>query len=98
MPSIDEELLLRLFDSGIPFILAEQNNGYIWQNFLKALYRAGRKVSGGDLMRVIAINTLDDQLRPRFIHSGNYEELTAAFDLSAPQLTRAVMAAVGGQR
>ncbi len=98
MPSIDEDLLLRLFDSGKPFILAEQNNGYIWQNFLKALYRAGRTVSGGDLMRVIAINTLDDQLRPRFIHSGNYEELTAAFGLSAPQLTRAVMATVGGQR
>ncbi len=98
MPSIDDELLLLLYDSGKPLILAEQNNGYIWQNFLKALYRAGRTIGGGDLKRVIAINTLDAQLRPRFIHSGNYEELTAAFGLSAPQLARAVMAAVGGHR
>ncbi len=96
MPSIDGGLLLRLYDSGKPLILAEQNNGYIFQNFFKVLYGAGRPVNGGDLKRVIAINTLDASLRPRFIHSGNYEELTAAFGLSAPQLARAVISASGG--
>ena len=28
-----------LFESGKPLVFAEQNNGYIWQNFLKVLYR-----------------------------------------------------------
>ncbi|HXA50303.1 MAG TPA: hypothetical protein VNV86_08375, partial [Candidatus Acidoferrum sp.] len=39
MPSIDEQLLLQLYDSGKPVLIAEQNNGYIWQNLLKVLYR-----------------------------------------------------------
>ena len=45
MPSIDGELLLQLYDSRRLLIFAEQNNGYIWQNFLKVLYRrrAGRQ-------------------------------------------------------
>ncbi|HEY6988678.1 MAG TPA: transketolase, partial [Bryobacteraceae bacterium] len=41
MPSIDEDLLLRLYGSGKLLCFAEQNNGYIWQNFLKILYRRG---------------------------------------------------------
>ena len=57
MPSIDDGLLLELYDSGKPLLFAEQNNGYIWQNFLKVLYRH-RKVSA-DLARVATINTLD---------------------------------------
>jgi transketolase C-terminal domain/subunit len=42
MPSIDEGLLLQLYDSGKLLVFAEQNNGYIWQNFLKLLYRHRR--------------------------------------------------------
>ena len=59
MPSIDEGLLLQLYDSGKLLIFAEQNNGYIWQNFLKVLYRH-RKASA-DLARVATINTLDSR-------------------------------------
>jgi transketolase len=84
MPSIDEDLLLELYDSGKPVVFAEQNNGYIWQNFLKALYR--RRRSAADLSRIEAINTLDCGGRPRFIHSGTYEELTAAFGLTPEQI------------
>jgi transketolase len=73
-----------LLDSGRVLIFAEQNNGYIWQNFLKVLYRH-RKASA-DLARVATINTLDSQGRARFIHSGTYEELTDAFGLTAPQI------------
>ena len=39
MPSIDEELLIGLFDSGKVLCLAEQNNGFILQNLLRILYR-----------------------------------------------------------
>jgi transketolase len=84
LPSIDEALLLQLYDSGKLLIFAEQNNGYIWQNFLKVLYRH-RKVSA-DLARVATINTLDSQGRARFIHSGTYEELVDAFGLTAAQI------------
>ncbi len=91
MPSIDDGLLLELFNSGKRLIFAEQNNGYIWQNFLKVLYRHRKKLQGIDLERVVAINTLNADGRPQFIHSGTYEELVAAFELSAQQLAGTVM-------
>jgi transketolase len=98
MPSLDDALLLELFESATPIVFAEQNNGYIWQSFLKALYRHRKKLPARDLDRVTAINTLDAHGRPRFIHSGTYEELVEVFGLSAAQLTRVVMglAAKGG--
>ena len=90
MPSIDDELLIELFDSGKLLIFAEQNNGYIWQNLLKVLYRHRKRIRGGDLERVVAVNTLNADGRPRFIHSGTYEELVAAFGLSPSQLAQTV--------
>ncbi len=84
MPSIDDAMLLQLYDSGKLLIFAEQNNGYIWQNFLKVLYR--RRKASADLARVATINTLDSEGRPRFIHSGTYEELTEAFGLTEAQI------------
>jgi transketolase len=89
MPSIDEDLLIRMYESGRIVCLAEQNNGYILQNLLKILFRR-RKYSVGAMERLMTINTLDAQGKPRFIHSGTYEELTEAFGLSAPRLARAV--------
>jgi transketolase C-terminal domain/subunit len=88
MPSVDDGLLLQLYESGKLLIFAEQNNGYIWQNFLKVLYRH-RKVSA-DLARVATINTLDPQGRARFIHSGTYEELVEAFGLTAAQIAESI--------
>jgi transketolase len=88
MPSIDEELLLELYDSGKPLLFAEQNNGYVWQNFLKVLYRRRRSSAG--LSRVHTVNTLSEQGQPRFIHSGTYEELVSAFGLAPAQLARTV--------
>jgi transketolase len=84
MPSIDDTLLLQLYDSGKLLIFAEQNNGYIWQNFLKVLYRHRR--ASADLGRVEAFNTLDAEGRPRFIHSGTYEELILAFGLTPERI------------
>ena len=90
MPSIDENLLLELYDWGKPLVIAEQNNGYIWQNFLKVLGRHGNR--GIDPSRIIAVNTLDDNGRARFIHSGTYEELVDVFGLSAQKLAHRIMA------
>ena len=62
-------------------VFAEQNNGYIWQNFLKLLPRPGR---------LLAVNTLASNGKPQFIHSGTYEELLDAFALSPAKLARSI--------
>jgi len=94
MPSIDEALLMRLYESGKIVCLAEQNNGYILQNLLKLLYRRKGEISG-DLRNVIAINTLEASGGPQFIHSGTYEELIEAFGLTPAQIAAAVRNRLG---
>jgi transketolase len=85
MPSIDEPLLLKLYDSGKKLCFAEQNNGYLLDAFLKILYRHRKRCEWD---RVVAVNTLDANGMPQFIHSGTYEELLDAFHLSASQLAQ----------
>lgn len=95
MPSIDEELLLELHDSGRLLVFAEQNNGFIWQNFLKALHRGRRTASGTG--RAITVNTLTPEGRTQFIHSATYEELVEAFGLSAEKLAATVRERLGSE-
>jgi transketolase len=90
MPSIDEKLLLELYNSGQLLILAEQNNGYIWQNFLKVLYRNRGKAKADGWDRIFTINTLKSDGQPQFIHSGTYEELIAAFHLTPDAIARTI--------
>jgi transketolase len=90
MPSIDEQLLLDLYGSGQTLVLAEQNNGYIWQNLLKVLYRNRGKVKAEGWDRIVTINTLKSDLQPQFIHSGTYEELIAAFQLTPDAIARTI--------
>lgn len=90
MPSIDEKLLVDLYDSGQWLVLAEQNNGYIWQNLLKVLYRNRGKVKAGGWDRIITINTLKSDGQPQFIHSGTYEELIEAFRLTPDAIAQVI--------
>jgi transketolase len=87
MPSIDEELLLDLYDSGKLLCFAEQNNGFIWQNVAKILLRRRNPIDTGRLM---SVNTMGADGRPRFIHSGTYEQLLMAFGLAPSQLAEAI--------
>jgi transketolase len=89
MPSVDEELLMSLYQSAIPLFFAEQNNGYLWQSFLKVLYRHR---AGGDLnlSRVFTINTLNADGEKQFIHSATYEELVEVFGLSPMAIADAI--------
>jgi transketolase len=87
MPSVDEDLLLRLYDAGKLLCFAEQNNGYLLQNFLRILYRHRKQC---DWNRVMSINTLNGDGKPQFIHSGTYEELLEAFRLSPPHLVHSI--------
>ena len=90
MPSIDEKLLLELYNSGQWLVLAEQNNGYIWQNLLKVLYRNRGKVKSGGWDRIITINTLKSDGQAQFIHSGTYEELIEAFHLTPDAIAHTI--------
>jgi transketolase len=94
MPSVDERLLLELCESGKLLVFAEQNNGYLWQNFLKVLYRNREQVDLEVLKRTITINTLNADGRPQFIHSATYEELTAAFGLTPEAIADVVESGV----
>jgi hypothetical protein len=91
MPSIDEDLLLELCNSGQLLLLAEQNNGYIWQNLLKILYRNRGRMKPGGWERIVTLNTLKSDGHAQFIHSGTYEELIAAFGLSPDAIARTIL-------
>ena len=97
MPSIDEDLLMQLCESGTIVCLAEQNNGFILQNLLKLRYRRGGQASR-DPGNVLSINTLDVDGRPQFIHSGTYEELIHAFGLAPAQIAAAIAERVRSRR
>jgi transketolase len=83
MPSIDEKLLLNLYDSGKLMIIAEQNNGYIWSRCREVLFRSKK---GIDPSRIMPINVLDKHGRPQFIHSATYPQLLEQFGLAPHQL------------
>jgi transketolase len=87
MPSVDEQMLLKIAESGKLAIFAEQNNGFLWQNFGRVLLSKGATTQG----RAIALNTLSHEGKPQFIHSGLYEELLEAFELSPRQLAERVV-------
>jgi len=95
MPSIDQELLCDLLNSGRLLVFAEQNNGYIWQNFLQIVYTNRGSIRLENLRNVATINTLDANSRPQFIHSGTYEELVDAFGLSPAAIARTVCDRLG---
>jgi transketolase C-terminal domain/subunit len=92
MPSIDGNLLMALAESGKLLCLAEQNNGFILQNLCRLVHRHGRP---DGLRRVLAINTLDADGHPQYIHSGTYEELLEAFHLTPVQIADAIARRLG---
>jgi len=94
MPSVDDELLLKLYQSGLPIFFAEQNNGFLWQNFLKVLYRHRGTAKLDGLERVRTINTLDANGDKQFLHSATYEELVEVFKLTPAAMADTVQKAL----
>ncbi len=94
MPSVDEELLMKLYRTGRPMIFAEQNNGYLWQNFLKVLYRHRADAELKGLSHISTINTLDADGNKQFIHSATYEELVEVFGLTPAAISDAIQRVV----
>jgi transketolase C-terminal domain/subunit len=81
MPSVDDDKLLSLCDSGKLIVFAEQNNGYLWKNAIKTAARQGKPLGA-----MVAVNAMTVEMKPQFIHSGTYEELLDAFNLSPAKL------------
>ena len=98
MPSVDDSIMMELARSGKPLIFAEQNNGYLLQNFLKVLYRHKVSNDGNLLSRLVSISTLDEEGKPQFIHSATYEQLTHAFGLTPQAIAAAVQKALAANR
>jgi transketolase len=96
MPSVDEDLLMELAASGKQIVFAEQNNGFLRQNFFKVLYKHRKKATAGVLDRVHFISTLDRDGKPQFIHSATYEQLTEAFGLTPRAIAARVRECLAG--
>jgi hypothetical protein len=69
---------------------AEQNNGFLWQNFLKVLYRHRGAAKLESLDRVRNINTLEANGEKQFLHSATYEELVELFGLTSSAIANTV--------
>jgi transketolase N-terminal domain/subunit/transketolase C-terminal domain/subunit len=82
MPSYDSVLMGELCRSGKKVVIAEQNNGYLWNCLCKNLF--GKK--GIEADKLIPINLLDGNGNPRFLHSASYAELLEHNGLSARQI------------
>lgn len=89
MPSIDEAYIIELYREGLPVFIVEQNNGYLWSNFRKILFKHLKRI---DLKRLIPINTAPES--PHYIHSGTYGELAAHYGLDAPHLRDRILKAL----
>ena len=87
MPSIDKDILIDLSKSGKYLIIAEQNNGYIIRHLKEFVFNDSKLI---DTSRIISINALDSEGKPRFIHSGTYQELLQYCGLSSKQLVEKI--------
>jgi transketolase len=90
MPSIDENAIVNLYQSGKPVFIAEQNNGFIFSNFRKVLFEREKTIN---LQNLIPINTTDKG-KPHYIHSGTYTELSAHYGLDATKLSERISKAL----
>ncbi|WPP49179.1 transketolase C-terminal domain-containing protein [Catalinimonas niigatensis] len=87
MPSVDDRMILDLYQSGKAVFIAEQNNGYLWTNFRKALFA---QLPSIDVQKLIPINTVG-QGGLHYIHSGTYAELAAHYGLDAKHLSEKIL-------
>ena len=92
MPSLDGQMLVDLYKSGMPVVLAEQNNGYLAAKLPQLPLREGVAM---DPSRIVTVNMLDKDGCPQFVHSGTYGQLTKAFGLSGGQLAELVEKKLG---
>jgi transketolase len=88
MPSPDPDFFEKAVRSGKLLVFPEQNDGVIYTNFVRITAQRGLK---SEHEQVLTINTLGSSGKPRFIHSGTYEELTRSLGLDPEGIAGAVL-------
>lgn len=87
MPSIDESMIIDLYNSGKPVFIAEQNNGYLWSHFKRVLFEKEININ---TQKLIPVNTVS-KMGMRYIHSGTYTELAAHYELDGKHLSEKIL-------
>lgn len=91
MPSYDATTMKDLLDSNAIIVVAEQNNGYLWNELGKMILQNGGHI---DRNRIFAINTGGADGSAQYIHSATYQELLIRHGLSPRQIAEAVQASI----
>lgn len=86
MPSIDEETILEIYQTKKPVFIAEQNNGYIWNNFIKVLFSKVEHIQTGHIYPI----NLSNKGEISYIHSGTYRELAKHYGLDGKSLEKRI--------
>jgi transketolase len=86
MPSFDQETMIDLLGRDALTVVAEQNNGFIWQEIGQMMLRAG--VS---LEKCLAINVNNPDGSYQYLHSATYEQLLSRFGLEPGQMAAAAL-------
>jgi len=90
MPTIDEDVIVELYQSGRTIFIAEQNNGYLWSHFKRVLFEQETNIN---TQKLIPINTTTKG-GLHYIHSGTYAELAAHYSLDGASLTERISQAL----
>jgi transketolase len=83
MPSFEGEIL-KEYD-GTPVVVVDQNNGYLYKKLVEYMAASGEFHKFGN---ITALNLLDRDGRPHFVHSGTYDELTGYYGLNAAAIAK----------
>ncbi len=82
MPSVDEDLFHKVAETDTMILFAEQNNGYLYNEFKRITYSITRPQGAS----THALNGTDERGKPQFIHSGTYDELIESFSLGGSDI------------
>ncbi|VBB39229.1 Transketolase, N-terminal subunit [uncultured Spirochaetota bacterium] len=86
MASIDKDLLADLCARQGLVVIAEQNNGYIFENARKSCYEIGNRRNA----TIVPLNLLDSEGNYRFIHSATYKELIENYNIDAVSIANKI--------
>lgn len=89
MPSLDTAFFRERLAGNGTLVVAEQNNGYLWNELSRLVLREGLSF---DPDRLLAINAADTDGAYRFVHSATYSQLIGQFGLDAQGIAGKILA------
>jgi transketolase len=92
MPSIDKKMLKELNESGSKLVFAEQNNAWLFNSFLRAMYDEHSSV---DREKVLSLSTLKADGSKRFLHSGTLPQFYDYLKLDGQSIAQRIESEFG---